>query len=206
MRQYERRLPHWEVLGQPMFVTFRLHGSLPARPVFPPARLTSGQAFVAMDRMLDEAQHGPLFLRQPEIARLVIQALAGGEVRFLRYRLHAFVVMPNHVHGIIVITGRGEASVPPDTPEGPSGSDASPLRQPPHGTQPGSLSAIVQNFKSISTRRMNAARHAPGAPVWLRNYYERIVRSEQELKAIREYIQGNPARWDEDENNPLRLD
>jgi REP element-mobilizing transposase RayT len=81
-----------------MFVTFRLHGSLPARPVFPPARLTSGQAFVAMDRMLDEAQHGPLFLRQPEIARLVIQALAGGEVRFLRYRLHAFVVMPNHVH------------------------------------------------------------------------------------------------------------
>ncbi len=121
-------------------------------------------------------------------------------------QLDAFVVMPNHVHGIIVITGRGEASVPPDTPEGPSGSDASPLRQPPHGTQPGSLSAIVQNFKSISTRRMNAARHAPGAPVWLRNYYERIVRSEQELKAIREYIQGNPARWDEDENNPLRLD
>ena len=53
---------------------------------------------------------------------------------------------------------------------------------------------------------MNAARHAPGAPVWLRNYYEHIVRNEQELRAIREYIHANPARWDDDENNPLRLD
>jgi putative transposase len=126
---------------------------------------------------------------------------------FPSVELVAFVIMPNHVHGIIAITDtpqpcKGEASVRPDGTGDLSGTHASPLRQPPNGTQPGSLSAIVQNFKSISTRRMNAARGTPGAPVWLRNYYEHVVRNEQELTAIREYIQGNPARWDDDENNP----
>lgn len=127
---------------------------------------------------------------------------------FPSVELDAFVVMPNHMHGIIVITGpcKGEASdfdrsrntqIP--------GSDASPLRPRPNGTQPGSLPAIVQNFKSVSTRKINAARGAPGTPVWLRNYYEHIVRNEQELMAIREYILGNPAQWDDDENNPLLL-
>jgi hypothetical protein len=53
---------------------------------------------------------------------------------------------------------------------------------------------------------MNAACGMLRAPVWQRNYYEHVIRNEDELKAIREYILGNPARWDEDENNPLRLD
>jgi REP element-mobilizing transposase RayT len=122
--------------------------------------------------------------------------------------LDAFVVMPNHVHGIIVIheSCRGEASAAPirvfrESRE----SDASPLRQRPNGTQPGSLSAIVQNFKSISTRKMNTARGTTGTAVWQRGYYEHIVRSEAELMAIREYILANPARWDEDENNPALI-
>ena len=119
--------------------------------------------------------------------------------------LDAFVVMPNHVHGIIVIQGRGEASVPLHVSKERPGSDASPLRQRPNGTQPGSLSAIVQNFKYISTRRMNAARSTPGTPVWQRGFYEHVVRDEEELRAIREYVLGNPARWDEDENNPALL-
>jgi putative DNA methylase len=101
MRQYERRLPHWELVGQPLFVTFRLAGSLPANRVFPPARVTSGRAFVALDRFLDQARSGPTFLGQPEIAQLVVQALADGEARFQRYRLHCYVVMPNHVHLLV---------------------------------------------------------------------------------------------------------
>jgi len=84
-----------------MFVTFRLAGSLPENRVFPPALLSSGQAFVAMDRLLDQATTGPVFLRQPEIAQLVIDAIRDGEARFHRYQLHAFVVMPNHVHLLI---------------------------------------------------------------------------------------------------------
>jgi putative transposase len=122
--------------------------------------------------------------------------------------LDAFVIMPNHIHGVIVIQGRGEASAAPirvfkESRE----SDASPLREGrPNGTQPGSLSAIVQNFKSVSTRKMNAACGTPGTPVWQRGYYEHIVRDEAELTALREYIQGNPGRWAEDENNPAVLD
>ena len=117
--------------------------------------------------------------------------------------LDAFVIMPNHVHGIIVIRCRGEASaITIHVAKTPSKTDASPLRQHPNGTQPGSLDAIVQNFKSISTRKMNAARSTPGTPVWQRNYHEHVLRNETELRAIREYVLGNPARWNEDENNP----
>ena len=104
---YKRRLPHWDVIGQPMFVTFRLDGSLPPGRAFPPARLTSGQAFAAVDKLLDHAETGPLYLRQPELARLVVESLRDGERRFHRYELHAFVVMPNHVHALVTprVTG-----------------------------------------------------------------------------------------------------
>jgi REP element-mobilizing transposase RayT len=54
-----------------------------------------------MDRLLDHARAGPFYLRQPEVAYLVIQALYDGETRFHRYQLHAFVVMPNHVHLLV---------------------------------------------------------------------------------------------------------
>jgi len=94
---------------------------------------------------------------------------------FPSVELDAFVIMPNHVHGITVIHRRGEASaIPPHVSEEQPRSDASPLQQRPNGTQPGSLSAIVQNFKSISTLKMNAARGILGTPVWQRNYYEHV--------------------------------
>ncbi|MEL6221512.1 MAG: transposase [Cyanobacteria bacterium J06627_8] len=51
------------------------------------------------------------------------------------------------------------------------------------------MSAIVQNFKSISTRRINQMRHTSGTPVWQRNFYERIIRNEIAMHAIRRYIQ-----------------
>ncbi len=101
MNRYDRRLPHWDVVGQPLFVAFRLHGSLPAKRVFPPARLTTSQAFVAMDRILDQASTGPLWLKNPDIAAMVVRALHDGEHRFHRYTLHAFVVMANHVHLLV---------------------------------------------------------------------------------------------------------
>ena len=101
MSFYERRLPHWDVIGQPVFITFRLHGSLPPNRIFPPARQTGGAAFLAMDRILDLGRGGPVFLRQPEIAGTVVQALLDGEARFERYQLHAFAVMPNHVHLLV---------------------------------------------------------------------------------------------------------
>ena len=92
MQHYERRLPHWDVIGHPLFVTFRLHGSRPNSRVFPPGPLDSaGKAFVAM----------PLLLRRPEIAQVVVAALQHGDTALHRYQLHSFVVMPNHVHLLV---------------------------------------------------------------------------------------------------------
>jgi hypothetical protein len=109
MRYYERRLPHWDTVDQPLFVTFRLHGSLPAHRVFLPSSIgRSGKAFVAMDRMLDRSETGPLHLRSPEIAELVIGALREGQQKLHRYEVHAFVIMPNHVH--LLVTPRVPAS------------------------------------------------------------------------------------------------
>jgi putative transposase len=92
----QRRLPHIYAIGQPLFATFRLHGSLPAGREFPKESLTSGEAFVAMDRLLDTARYGPVHLKRPEVAGLVrasIQHCAQADCD-----LHAWVIMPNHVH------------------------------------------------------------------------------------------------------------
>ena len=106
MARYSRRLPHWDVIDQPAFVTFRLHGSLPKGRVFPPENVTAGRAFAALDRLLDHARAGPLYLGQPEIANMVVQAIQDGQDRFGRYKLHAYVVMSNHVHLLVTPLAR----------------------------------------------------------------------------------------------------
>ncbi len=91
--------------------------------------------------------------------------------------LDAFVIMPNHLHGIIVISG----------PEG--GSRTAP-------TKP--LGRIIGAFKTVSTKHVNAWRETPGATLWQRNFYEHIIRNDTDLDRIREYIASNPAHWSED--------
>jgi putative transposase len=66
----------------------------------------------------------------------------------------------------------------------------------------GSLGAIVRSFKSHSARRISSFRDLPGRPVWQRNYYERVIRDDNELQRVRRYILDNPAKWAEDPNNP----
>jgi len=63
------------------------------------------------------------------------------------------------------------------------------------------LPEIVRAFKPFSARRVNELRGLAGAPVWQRNYYERVVRIEQELNAIREYVRANPLNWHLDKEN-----
>jgi REP element-mobilizing transposase RayT len=95
-----RRLPHFHSIGQPTFITWRLHGSLPANRSFPSVT-THGKAFVAMDRILDSGCTGPLYLRMPEIASMIVDAIHYRERNLRHYQLHAYVVMPNHVHLLI---------------------------------------------------------------------------------------------------------
>nr|BAL58065.1 hypothetical conserved protein [uncultured Chloroflexota bacterium] len=123
---------------------------------------------------------------------------------YVRLYDEEFVVMPNHVHGIIWIVDddvgarrrrcRGTAPPCPD---------------PDHVEQfgkpvPGSIPTIVRAFKSAVTHRINALQNTPGAPVWQRNYYEHIIRDERALHAIRQYIIENPLRWHLDTHNPER--
>jgi len=77
--------------------------------------------------------------------------------------------------------------------------DASP--QPPHGTHPNSLGAIIQNFKSVSTRKINHASGSPGTKIWQREPYEHIIRGEPELARIRCYIHDNPLHWEQDQQH-----
>lgn len=95
-------------------------------------------------------------------------------------RLDAFIIMPNHVHGIIVITDMVGSVME--------------LKQP----QP--LPEIVRQFKTFSARRINQIRQTPGISVWQRNYWDRIIRDEPELDRIREYISNNPRKWHADEH------
>jgi REP element-mobilizing transposase RayT len=107
MTFHERRLPHYHAMGRPIFLTWSLHGSLPLGRHFPPG-ITSGEAFVAMDRLLDNARTGPLYLRQPDIAAIVVDAIQYQECALGHYRLHNYVVMGNHVH--ILVTPRVDVS------------------------------------------------------------------------------------------------
>jgi len=92
-----RRLPHIYPEGAWLFVTWHLHGSLPRALYPPPGKRSAGKAFAWIDRYLDTTRLGPAFLRQPEVAGLVVAALRRGLDLGL-YDLRAFVVMSNHVH------------------------------------------------------------------------------------------------------------
>ena len=94
-----------------------------------------------------------------------------------RVSLDEFIVMPNHIHGVLILN-----------------STKNPLAH--------TISHIVRAFKSMSARRLNESRGAMGVPVWQRSYYEHIVRSDDALTQIREYIVCNPAAWTRDRNNP----
>jgi REP element-mobilizing transposase RayT len=95
-----RRLPHIYPEGRALFITWNLHGSMPASLAPPPGPLSSGKAFVWLDRRLDAPTTGPIYLRRPDIARIVVTAIHKGE-QLGHYELVAYVVMANHVHLLI---------------------------------------------------------------------------------------------------------
>jgi REP element-mobilizing transposase RayT len=109
--------------------------------------------------------------------------------------LDAFIVMPNHVHVIIVMDNcRGKACLAPTWERGQFGKPIT-----------GSLPTIVGSFKSAVTKQINTIRNTPGTPLWQRNYYEHVIRNDDELQRIREYIINNPLQWADDEINPANM-
>jgi putative transposase len=98
---YRRRLPHLYGIDQPVFVTWRLDGSLPPNRVFRDSGTSSGNAFAALDRLLDETRTGPRHLLEPSIADMVVEVLCHAADVQRSHTLHAFAVMPNHVHILV---------------------------------------------------------------------------------------------------------
>ena len=105
--------------------------------------------------------------------------------------LDEFIVMPNHVHAIIVLKAMNFVGA---TGRSPSRS----------GPSKHSLGAFIAGFKSAVTKRVNAVRGTSEIKIWQRNYYEHVIRDEESLSRIREYIVNNPAQWDADPENPAR--
>jgi putative transposase len=119
----------------------------------------------------------------------------------IRPRISAdtFVVMPNHLHGILIIAdnagtvpGRGTLQRDPTVVA------AEGFGQPTHDTLP----TIVRGFKATTARQINLLRGTPGQPVWQRGYLEHVIRHEAELTRVRGHIAGNPGRWVLDHENP----
>jgi putative transposase len=106
-------------------------------------------------------------------------------------KLDAFIIMPNHLHGIIHLTNVGATRR-----VAPTGKEKI------CGPKMGSLGAILGQFKSVTAKRIKASRRNSGVSVWQRNYYEHVIRNENELHLIREYILNNPAKWAFDKENP----
>ena len=112
-------------------------------------------------------------------------------------RLDAYTIMPNHFHGIIVVADSVGARRCLAHKE-----RATHRVAPTSGIRPDSLGSIIGQFKSNVTRRINASCGAPGIPVWQRNYFEHVIRNDEEWNRTREYIQNNPLNWETDEENP----
>jgi len=143
----------------------------------------------------DYSQNGAYFVtactkdRQPTINSEIIREIIRKTWENLpnyypNVLLDEFVIMPNHIHGIIVIQNN------------PVGAGLRPARK---------LSEIVRAFKSYSSREINRHFNSPGRSFWQRNYYDHIIRNEIDLSEKRKYICENPLKWGIDEYNPANL-
>jgi putative transposase len=108
--------------------------------------------------------------------------------KFTDITLDAFTVMPNHIHGIIVVGAQFIA------PNHPTSAQKGAMNRAP------TLGEIVRTYKAASTRLIRRTVNSGFA--WQRNYYEHVIRDDQSLERIRDYIVNNAARWAEDEEHP----
>ena len=110
--------------------------------------------------------------------------------RYPHVELDAFVVMPNHIHGIVVISVGAIHELPPCQQT---------------GRRRMLLPRIIGYIKMNTAKRINRLRNTSGVSVWQRNYYEHVIRNEESLNSIRQYIAENPQRWALDKENPVNI-
>ena len=152
------------------------------------------------------------------LGRIAVQEWKRLDKRFPFLELGEFVVMPNHLHGILIINERGTAEDGFDTGtdqarrartregEFDMGMDRhAPTREGFGCPVAGSIPTIVRSYKASVTLRVNRLRVRPNHPVWQRNYYEHVIRDKGDWERIATYVQNNPILWDKDQFNPDRM-
>ncbi len=198
---YRRRLPHWQPATAIIFLTWRLHGSLPRealerlaaerallkkQPLRPGetgrdrAQRDSKGLFGLTDDMLASRSAGPTWLADDRIARLMVDNLFHYDGRL--YTLHAFVIMPNHVHVLVHPLEKGESA----------GEAKPPATKP--ASRPVPLSRITQALKGYVAYEANRLLARTGLPFWQDESYDHWVRSVAEYGRIVAYIENDPVR------------
>ena len=130
---------------------------------------------------------GAMFLN--ELGAVVLECWEWLSKQYSYVTLDTSILMPNHLHGIIVVNEddfvKGGSRTAPTI---------FPRRKP--------LGRLVGAFKTVSTKQINKVRQTPGFILWQRNYYEHIIRNENSLNKIRKYVLSNPLIWGFDPENP----
>jgi len=163
----------------------------------------SGAYFVTIclqDRLCLFGEVSAGLLVPNQYSALVEQAWNDLPNHYPHVSLDQFVVMPNHIHGIIILTDVG-AGFNSDVRAGLKPAPTA-IGLTPNPPKRHALSEIIRALKTFSARRINEIRQSPGVPVWQRNYYEHVIRSEEDYTRIAEYIIDNPRRWSEDSLHP----
>jgi len=137
-----------------------------------------------------------------DIAKNAWQAIPGQTSRVV---LDEWILMPNHLHGIVVLTGGNSNFVSSDRFDMRWASQTGSVPRSFSNVPAGSLGSVIRSYKAVVTRQIRRMKRSPSDKVWQRGYYERIIRDDAELERIRAYIQNNPARWaaEHDELNML---
>ena len=151
-------------------------------------------------------------MRLNDVGRAAHEAWERIPAHFATVETDAWIVMPNHVHGVIFIAGSDAGGLPNAgttagegvAPRLTRAAHASPLQRS-SGPPKRSLGAVVGSYKSAVSKRINESGWSRSTSVWQRNYYEHIIRDATSLDRIREYIAQNPARWADDPENPQRF-
>ena len=136
------------------------------------------------------------------LGQIVLDAWLRLQERFPSIVLDTFMIMPNHLHALILMRESAGAGFPrPLThAQGASrplqeGAETAPLQR-------STLGQVIAYFKYQTTKSVNSTNGTPGLRLWQRNYYEHVIRNEDELRTAREYILTNPLRWAIDHENP----
>lgn len=184
MNFYKRNLPHWQPPEAEYFITFRLAGSLPKeaitkiKAIEKQLRKKSNQEvdclttkinrkiFEKYEELLENGRYGPLWLKKPDVAKLVCEAIEYRDET--QYDLYSYCVMPNHVHLVFKLLRNKEETDYPVT-------------------------KILQSLKRFTAKKANKILNRTGQ-FWQHESFDRVIRDAEELESTIRYVLNNPVK------------